>query len=120
MCVKIIKNKTQTDYDLKKPLAPQLKGSTQIIVDYTPSDPSLDVFLDEVEKICATGVNCDLKIKVIKNNYLSAAKFEKKIKKYEKDIKINNLIKAIAVGYQQTDQQLEEISSYCLGKDCNE
>src|ERR1035438_7277640 len=91
MCIKIIRADDEIKYDKSKPLEDQIKGSKQIVIDYTPNDPSLERFLDEIERFCQTGINRTLNIKVKHNNNVMGAKVKSKIKEYAKDLKINEV-----------------------------
>lgn len=120
MCIKIIKLKEEVSYDTNKPLEEQLVGSKQIVVNYEPRDPSIDKFLDEVERMCKNGVSASLNIKFNHNNFLAGAKIKKEIIKLSKDLDVNELIKAVVSAHAEADKKLEEMAETCLGKRCNE
>lgn len=116
MCIKIIRADDEIKYDISKPLEDQIRGSKQIVVDYEPNDPSLDKFLDEIERFCQTGVNRTFNIKVKHNNNVMGAKVKSKMKEYAKDMNLNEVIRSLVNIYSEADKKLEEISTMCVVK----
>jgi hypothetical protein len=114
MCIKIVRLKDEIEYDSRKPLEDQIKGSKQVIVNYEPSDPSIGHFLNEVERLCKMGVSASLNIKFNHNNNLDGARTSKRMSKLSKDLDLNQFIKMVATLQHAADQKLEEISEFCL------
>lgn len=111
MCVKLITTNSEVAYDVSTPLEKQLKGCKQIIIDYQPNDPSIEKFLDEVERFCLKGIPCNLNIKVNPNNQILGAKTKKRAKKVQKGLKVNDLIKMMTLSYDKTDKDLEDLAN---------
>lgn len=120
MCVTIVKAKEEVKYNMAIPLEQQLKGSKKIVVNYVPKDPSIDSFLDEIEKMCKNGISANLNITFNHNNNLSGAKAKNKALKLSKDLDVNELIKLMAALHSETDRKLEDIAKYCIGNHCDE
>lgn len=120
MCIKIVKTKGEIPYDVTKPIEEQVRGSKQVIINYEPNDPSIERFLNEVERVCQTGVSCNLNIKVVHNNYLNGAKTAKKSKHLEMELRLNDIVKMMSTSFSNNDKKLEELASICLNRKCNE
>lgn len=112
MCIKII-GAEETKYDMSKPLEEQLAGSKQVIINYDQNDPSIEKFVGEVERICTAGVNCELNVTVHTNSHIKGAKVKRQAKELEFQIKLNNLIKFMALSQHAADKKLEEIAGLC-------
>ena len=113
MCVKIIKNKKEVAYDSSRPLEEQI-GDGKVVVDYQPEDPAIGKFVDEVERICQNGIACNLNIVVKTNNILKGARVKRKAEALEFQLKLNDLIKLMAIGQAKADSKLEELANYCM------
>jgi|SRR5581483_1379266 len=113
MCIKIVRTKEELVYDSSKPIEEQIRGAKQIVINYEPSDPDLNRFLDEVERLCKTGVSAQMNIKVVHNDYLNGAKTKKEILHMVNDLKFNEVIKAMVKGQHETDKRLEELLNLC-------
>lgn len=118
MCVKIIRSKEEVSYNSELPLEDQIKGCKQVVVNYEPCDPSIDKFLDEVERLCKNGIAANLNIKFNHNNNLTGAKIGKEMYRLAKDLDINEIIKLMVTAQAEADRKLEELSGLCLGKNC--
>lgn len=118
MCIKIIRNDVEIEYDPEKPLEVQAANSTQIVIDYRPEDLSIGRFVNEVQRICQNGIDCNLNISVKTNNILKGAKLKRSMGVLEFDLKVNDLIKLLAVAQSDTDRRLEEMVNYCKGISC--
>ncbi len=116
MCIKIVRLKEEVSYDMSVPLEEQLRGSKQVIINYEPKDPSIDRFLDEMERLCKKGISASVNIKFNHNNNLLGAKIRNKISKLSEDLDINELIKIITITQAETDKKLEEITKLCFAK----
>lgn len=116
MCIKIIKSKQEYSYNMEIPLEEQLKGSKQIVVNYDPQDPSVEKFLNEVERLCKHGITANLNIKFNHNNHILGARTRKEITKLVKELDLNEVIKLMVTMQSETDKKLEELSIYCLGE----
>jgi hypothetical protein len=114
MCIKIITESSEIEYDANTPLEEQLAESNRIVIDYHPEDLSIDKFVGEVERICKNGVTCNLSIEVLTNNILRGAKVKKHAQALELDLKMNNLIKLMVMAQSHADKKLEEMSEMCL------
>lgn len=114
MCVKIITTKKEVEYDAGRPLEDQLGRSNKIIIDYHPEDSSIDKFVSEVERICKTGISCNMNIEVSTNNILKGAKVKRKVNELQADLKVNDLVKLMTVIQSDADKRLEEIANFCL------
>ena len=117
MCIRIINNQGEISYNMTRPLDEQIRGSKQVIIDYKPEDPSVDKFLDEVERLCKHGVSASLNIRFNHNDNLAGARIKKKMGGLEVDLDINELIKLMATAHKETDKKLEELVNYCMGED---
>jgi hypothetical protein len=106
-------------YDMDVPLEDQLCNSSQIVIDYEPFDPSVSKFLNELERFSKTGIDQKVNIKVIHNDNIAGLKLKKKAKKAENDIKVNELIKLMALSHIEADCKLEELSNLCTNRECN-
>lgn len=118
MCIKIVTSTEEISYDMERPLEDQIRGSRRIVVNYEPFDPTIDKFLDEVERLCKNGVTANLNIKFNHNNNLIGAKIGKEMTKLSKDLDINEVIKLMVTAQAEADKKLEELSSICLAKNC--
>lgn len=116
MCVKIIKNECEIEYNPSRPLEEQIKGSTEVIVNYQPSDKSINDFLAEVQRYSKVGISAELNIKVIHNNDISGFKLRKQLKKALNDIKLNEIIKIMVISHTEMDDKLGELASKLTGK----
>jgi hypothetical protein len=113
MCIKIIKPDIELKYDINKSLEDQIVGYKQIVVDYEPNDPTMDKFLDEVERFCQKGISRPLNIKVKPNSYVTGAKIRSRIADFNKDMGLNDVIKTVVLSYDAVDKKLEELSNIC-------
>ena len=118
MCVKIIKSKKEIPYDTNVPLEDQIVGCTKVLVDFKPNDPQLEKFMDEIERFAETGLNFKVNVQVIHNAQILGAKIKKQVKKVQKDLSVNEIIKLFALTFDNSDRKLEEISNMCFGKNC--
>lgn len=114
MCIKIVTAKREISYDMAKPLEEQLRGSKKIVVNYEPSDPCIDKFLDEVERLCKNGISANVNITFNHGNNLKGAKIKKKLNNISDDLNLNEVIKMMAIAHSETDKKLEEIANYCM------
>jgi hypothetical protein len=116
MCIKIVRSKEEVSYDMSAPLEDQLRGSKQIIINYEPKDPSIDKFLDEMERLCKKGISASLNIKFNHNNSLAGARTKKQMGKLAEDLDINEVIKMITTAQAEADKKLEEMTKICFAK----
>lgn len=114
MCIRIVRLKEESEYDSSKPLEEQIRGCKQVVVNYEPSDPSIDRFFDEVERLCKNGISASLNIQFNHNNHLKGARLAKNALKLSKDLDFNEFIKMIALIQSRTDRMLEEMSELCI------
>lgn len=120
MCVRIVKGDRQIKYDMDKPLADQLAGSSEVIISYLENDRSVHKFLDEIEKYALTAYAQGLKISVLHNNLVNGVRAKRKALNSAQSMTINELIKLMVLSHRETDKALEEIAAICSGKGCNE
>lgn len=113
MCIKIVRADDEIKYDINRPLEEQIRGSKQIVVDYEPNDPSLEKFLDEIERFCQTGISRTLNIKVKHNNNIMGAKARSRVKEAANGIELNKVIKSLVNAYDTADKKLEELKAIC-------
>ena len=116
MCITIVTAKKEVLYNTERPLEEQLKGSKKVVIDYDPSDTTLDTFLNEVEKLCKNGTSAKLNISFNHNNHLTGAKRKKEATKLSKDLDINEIIKLMVLAHSSVDKKLEELANYCMDK----
>jgi len=116
MCVKILYADHEVSYDMNKPLEDQLVDSAEIVVGYDPEDPAIGKFFTEMERVCQTGVSCDVNIKVVHNNHLSGARANRQAKKLNVELEVNNLIKAMVLSHSEVDRKLKNLTKICSGE----
>jgi hypothetical protein len=116
MCVKIICNDHEHEFNPLMPLEDQFVGAKEVIVNYDPVDTKIDSFLDEVERLCRTGISCNVDIKVNANNYLNGIKLERHIEKLKLKLDVNEVVKGLTKFHSETDKKLVEIQEICLGR----
>ncbi len=115
MCVKIFNSGNEVSYDADQPLEAQIGDSSKVVINYDPQDPSIGKFLSEIERCTQNGVSLDLNLQVIHNNHLGGAKTKRLASKLSQDLCINDVIKAMATSYAETDKKLEELAN-CLSR----
>jgi len=120
MCITIVKTKNEIPYDITRPIEEQIRGSKQVVINYEPNDPSIEHFLNEVERICQNGIACSLNIKVIHNNYINGARTSKKSKQLEMELRLNDIVKIMSTSFYNNDKKLEELANLCLNRKYNE
>ena len=114
MCIKIVKSTEEISYDTNRSLEEQLKGSNKVVINYEPKDPSIDHFLDEVERLCKNGITANLNIQFNHNNHLKGAKVKKEIIKLSNGMDLNEIIKFMTLAQSDTDKKLEEMAEFCF------
>jgi hypothetical protein len=120
MCIKILNADSAVQYDSSRPLEEQLYGSREVVIHYEPKDPHIDRFIDEMERMCKTGVSCNVNVNVIHNNNLKGIRAKKQVKRLMKNLELNEAIKILANLQHKTDITLGEISDLCLRVTNNE
>jgi hypothetical protein len=116
MCVKLVKNNIEVEYNCDKPLMDQVYGVSEIVVNYRTNDKEIKTFLKEMQKCVSTGVNPKVKVRVEYNDFLNGYKTKKKIAKAMNDIALNEVIKLVALMQHSIDKSLEELSLTCLNR----
>lgn len=114
MCIKIVRLKEESEYDMNTPLEDQLRGSRQVVVNYDPLDSSIDHFLDEVERLCKNGITASMNIKFNHNNNLYGARIKNEMVQLSQDLDLNEFIKMMALIQKMADKKLEEMSALCI------
>lgn len=115
MCVKIIREEGEFTYNPAKPLEDQLRGSSEVVVNYQPYDKSIDKFMEEMQKFAKMGVSTAFNIKVVHNDHISGASIKKNLKKAINDITLNEIIKVMVLSHTEMDQKLEELANCFVG-----
>ena len=113
MCIKILNSQSSLKYDSSKSLEEQLKDAQEVVIDYDPKDPDMDRFLEEMEKLAQTGINCGVSLELIHNNFIKGIKARKQINRIRKDLDVNEAIKFLVNIHSEFDKQLEAISVFC-------
>src|SRR5271155_3757057 len=107
MCIKIIGSQ-ELEFNSAQPLEEQIHDAKEIVVDYDPEDSKIDFFVNEMERFCNTGINCDVEIKVESNNYLDGIKLERRIEKIKQKINVNEVVKGLTKFHYDVDRKLNE------------
>lgn len=113
MCVKLLKHDQLIEYDCNRPLMDQMRGCTEVVVNYQPKDRNVEAFLLEMEKCAKTGQNPNVKIKVEYNSMLDGYKTKKQIVRAMNDITLNEIVKLLAIMQHSMDKTLQEIAEAC-------
>lgn len=113
MCIKILNFGLERAYDINKPLEDQICDSSEVRIKYEPKDPTLDKFLNEIERLCKNGISTKMNINVSHNNYSNGLKVKKQVKRLTKDLDINEAIKLLTKLHATTDKALIEMSDFC-------
>lgn len=113
MCIRIVHENEEVKYDSSKPLEQQLHGSKSVIITYESKDSDINTFVDEVERLCRTGICINTDIKVIHNNHLKGIKAKKLMKRLTKDLDLNEAIKILVTMQSEMNKKLEMLSSFC-------
>lgn len=116
MCIKIVRNKETVEYDMQLPLEDQIKGSKQIVVDYRPEDPSIEKFMDEIERLLQSGISAHLNIKVLHNNTISGARVKRKTSDIVSGVNFNEVIKLMTLVQSVADTRIDELLSLTKDK----
>ena len=116
MCVKIICNDHEHEFDPSEPLEKQIVGAKELFVSYSPIDPKIPFLLKELDRLCSNGISCNVSFKFKANNNLEGFRTERRLEKIKQNFEINELVKSLSNMYIKTDKQLEEISDSLLGK----
>jgi hypothetical protein len=116
MCIKIFYSQDSKVYDAKEPLTDQLRGCKEIIIDYDSKDSSIDTFMDEVEKLCDSGLSMKLNIRVLHKNQIKGAATKRRVTRLSFQTELNDFIKMMALSHAEADKKLEELSEMCSGK----
>jgi hypothetical protein len=116
MCVKIIHQTEEQEFNVSQPLELQIKDAKEILVNYDPYDTKIDHFISEIEKMIENGINCNLDIKFNPNNNLEGFRLERYLEKLKSELNVNKFIKDLSLFHVNADLKLNEISRMCLGK----
>jgi hypothetical protein len=120
MNVTIVKNNHLFDYDMSQPIEQQLKGSSEVLVNYVEEDEVVHHFLDEVERLSQSAFGYGMKIKVFHNDSINGAKAKKLMSEVSKNLSVNDIIQMMTNIHKETDDKLTEIAKMCSGNDCDE
>lgn len=114
MSIQIIRANQRRKYDTSTPLEEQVENADEVVIDYKPKDSDIEKFLEEMERLCKSGVTCDVSVELVHNNYLRGAKAKKQLERLQKDMKLNEAIKLLVSMYASYDKTLVELSDFCL------
>lgn len=113
MCIKIIKDNVEFSYNIHKPIAEQIQGASQVLVNYKPNDEEIECFLEDIQYAAAAGIDWKVSVKVNYGEFLDGYKLKKQVKKALSDIDMNEIIKLMVLSQHDTDKKLEELYSLC-------
>lgn len=116
MCVKIICNDHEHEFDPNEPLENQIVGAKEVLVNYSPMDYKIPFFMKELDRLCNNGISCKLSFKFKSNNNLEGFRIERQLEKIKHNFELNEIVKNLVSMYDKTDKKLEEISNGLLGK----
>ena len=116
MCIKIICSDHEHEFSISKPLEIQMEGAKEILVSYDPVDPKIDCFVGEMERLCASGISCNVEIKVESNNYLNGIKLERKLENLKRKLSVNEVVKGLTKFHADVDKRLRELQDMCSEK----
>lgn len=119
MCVKILRSGVSSEFNPSEPLEYQAWGAEKIVVNYNPVDPTIgnvDLFIGEMERLCKTGISCNVDIQFNANNNLNGLRIERKLEKLKEKLDINELVKKLVMGHDECQRKLRELSSMCAEK----
>ena len=119
MCIKIIGSQ-ELEFNSAQPLEQQIHDAKEIVVDYDPEDSKIDFFVNEIERLCDTGIDCNVEIKVEPNNYLDGVKLRRTLQKIKYKLDVNEAIKKIITLHAETDKKILEIAQMCSMEKINE
>lgn len=91
----------------------------EVVVNYDPKDPFIDnaeIFVSELDRLCKSGISCNIEISVNANNHLNGIKLERKIENLKNTLDTNEFIKKLTKWHADTDRKLTELSAMCLGE----
>lgn len=113
MCVTLLGPSVDRKYDSSIPLEIQLEGCQQVTINYEPKDSSITSFMGELERLCKTGVSCNVNFEVLHNDNLSGARVKKQVHNFNNDLKLNEAIKILVDMQYKADKTLRELSLFC-------
>lgn len=116
MCIKLHSDGSEFKYNASIPLEDQIQNCQRVEINYEPKDPDVESFLNEMERLCKSGISCDVKVELKHNNTIRGAKAKKQLQRLKKDLKLNEAIKILVNLYSEIDKALEEISGVCRKK----
>lgn len=116
MCVKIVKPESEQEFDMLVPLETQVEGAKEIQVHYDPTDPKIESFVANMERLVGTGATYSFEIKVDPSNDLDGYRLERKLEKIKFGFELNEVIKGLALFHTNADSRLCEIGRLCAGK----
>jgi hypothetical protein len=117
MCVKIVTSNSEVGYDMEIPLESQITNADKVVINYDPQDPSIDKFMNEMKRCTLNGINLDLNLQVFHNDHLAGAKVKRTAEKLSNDMNVNEIIKAMAISFDNADKKLEELYNCIFGED---
>jgi cell fate (sporulation/competence/biofilm development) regulator YlbF (YheA/YmcA/DUF963 family) len=115
MCIKIIGEREQ-EFNPNEPLEEQVVGANEIVVSYDPTDPKIDSFVGQMERIIKNGISCKVDIRVNANNCLNGMRLERQLDKLKLKLDMNEVVKGLTKFHADIDHRLNEISAMCVEK----
>lgn len=116
MCIKIVSDLEQKEFDPMLPLESQVCNAKQILVSYDPQDIKIPTFVYQIENMVQNGMELKADIKVDPKNNLDGLRLERRLELLKEQLEINEIIKGISSFHATTDKKLCELSAMCLGK----
>jgi hypothetical protein len=116
MCIRIVNEQAELEFDPLKPLEEQIAGAKQILVNYDPADSKIDSFVCQMQRIVKNGIDCRVDIKVSTNNLLKGIVLERQLDKLQLEVYMNEAVKELTKYHSNIDRRLNEMSEMCIGK----
>jgi hypothetical protein len=114
MCVKIICTDHEHEFNPNEPLELQVMGAKEILVSYDPEDTRIGSFVDQMERIVKSGIDCKFAISVDPKNDLNGLRLSRKLEKLKLNLDINEAVKKLTLFHSETDKKIQEIAEMCL------
>lgn len=102
MSILLVKGNKVVTYSMRKPLEKQICGCSEIRIRQGMSDPTVEHFFDEVERMCQAGNQFNVAIKMMADCQIA--------------LSVNDIINKTMNMYAEADKRMKEISALMLGK----
>lgn len=116
MCIRIVSDIDQKEFDPTQPLEMQVYNATEIFVSYDPDDKKIPTFVDQLDTMVKSGISFKADIKVDSKNNLHGIILERHLEHLKEQLEINEVIKGISNIHATADQKLGELYNMCNGK----